>query len=119
MTKSLNILTIVDPPPILTSDPEYKRALLFHARDAAADLPEDTLENRRKGWRRIILYANYFIPGGAVADLGPKPVAEALGQLGYPLGWGGWLPFQWPPDHVGLRGTPRSGQAAQASFGIG
>ena len=84
-----------NPPPILESDPEYVRALLFHARDSAEEVPSDTPENRRKGWRRIIMYANYFVPGAAIADLGPKPIAEALKQPGYPLGWGGWLPFQW------------------------
>ncbi|QDZ18396.1 hypothetical protein A3770_01p09140 [Chloropicon primus] len=84
-----------NPPPILESDPEYVRALLFHARDSAEEVPRDTQENRRKGWRRIILYANFFIPGAAKADLGLKPIAEALKQPGFPLGWGGWLPFEW------------------------
>ena len=87
--------TTENPPAILESDPEYVRALLFHARDSFSDVPEDTPENRRKGWRRIILYANFFIPGAAVADLGPGPIAEALSQPEYPLGWGGWLPFRW------------------------
>ena len=46
-------------------------------------------------WRRIILYANFFIPGASKADLGLGPVAAALKQPQFPLGWGGWLPFQW------------------------
>lgn len=77
-----------NPPPILTSDPEYVRALLFHARDEAGQIPEDTPKNRRKGWRRIILYANFFIPGAAIADAGLGPVSVALKQPTYPLGWG-------------------------------
>ena len=84
-----------EPPAILQSCPEYVAGLLFHARDRPEEVPADTPENRRKGWRRIILYANYFIPGAAVADLGPGPVVAALRQPGYPSGWGGWLPFQW------------------------
>lgn len=44
-----------EPPPILTSEPEYTRALLFHARDAPLELVADTPDARRKGWRRIVL----------------------------------------------------------------
>ena len=95
--------TTEDPPAILTSDPEYVRALLFHARDSPEEVPLDTPENRRKGWRRIIMYANYFIPGAATADLGPGPILTALKQLDYPLGWGGWLPFQWRDAGTELR----------------
>lgn len=88
LSLSLGRARAENPPPILTSDPEYVRALLFHARDEAGQIPEDTPENRRKGWRRIILYANFFIPGAAIADAGLGPVSVALKQPTYPLGWG-------------------------------
>ncbi len=52
-----------EPPPILTSDPEYTRALLFHARDEPLEVVTDSPEARRKGWRRIVLLFNFFIPG--------------------------------------------------------
>lgn len=84
-----------EPPPILTSTPTLTRALLFHARDSPDELVEDTPEARRKGWRRIILLANFFFPGGAKVDLGLGPIATALKNINYPLGWGGWLPFNW------------------------
>ncbi|EOD38128.1 hypothetical protein EMIHUDRAFT_200596 [Emiliania huxleyi CCMP1516] len=50
-----------EPPPILTSDPEY-------ARDDPLELVADTAANRRKGWRRIVLLFNFFIPGATQAS---------------------------------------------------
>lgn len=81
-----------DPPAILESDPEYTRALLFHARDDPLELVEDTPEARRKGWRRIVLLFNFFFPSAAVVDLGVGPL---LKLRPYELGWGGWMPFKW------------------------
>jgi len=81
-----------DPPPILSEEPEYRRALLFHARDAPLELVDDTPENRRKGWRRIVLLFNFFIPGAVQADVGLAPL-KALRK--YEYGWGGWQPFAW------------------------
>ena len=84
-----------DPPPILLEEPEYRRALLFHARDDALELVDDTPENRRKGWRRIVLLFNFFIPGSVQADVGLAPL-RALRK--YEYGWGGWQPFAWNAD---------------------
>jgi len=81
-----------EPPDILTSDPEYTRALLFHARDEPLELVADSPEARRKGWRRIVLLFNFFFPGAAVADLGLGPLFRLRP---YELGWAGWLPFSW------------------------
>jgi hypothetical protein len=39
-----------EPPAILTKEPEYTRALLFHAREFKGDVVVDTSENCRKGW---------------------------------------------------------------------
>jgi hypothetical protein len=36
--------------------------LLFHAKDDAFDVVEDTEAKRRKGWQRISLFAFYFQP---------------------------------------------------------
>ena len=84
------------PPPILESDPEYVRALLFHARDGPLERVADTPENRRKGWRRIVLLFNFFFPGAATPDLGLKPLL-ALGPF-EPYGWRGWKPFEWKSE---------------------
>ncbi|MBT9313245.1 DUF4336 domain-containing protein [Leptothoe kymatousa] len=48
-----------DPPAIVQLD---SYPLLFHAKENAADEPADTVENRRKGWQRIALFAFYFRP---------------------------------------------------------
>ena len=50
-----------EPPEIIQDDP---RAILYHARDTMLDVIEDTPENRRKGWRRMVLFGLGFQPGG-------------------------------------------------------
>jgi len=87
-----------EPPKILTEEEEYTRALLFHARESKDDIVEDTPENRRKGWRRIVLLFDFFFPGSGRGDLGPGPVLEALKTPFYKDGWGGWKPFSWGDD---------------------
>jgi len=87
-----------EPPKILTEEEEYTRALLFHARDAKDEIVEDTPENRRKGWRRIVLLFDFFFPGSGRGNLGPGPIFEALKTPFYKDGWGGWKPFSWGED---------------------
>jgi len=89
-----------EPPLILTEEEEYTRALLFHARDTKDEVVEDTPENRRKGWRRIVLLFDFFFPGSGRGDLGPGPIFEALKTPTYKDGWGGWKPFSWGEDEV-------------------
>eukprot|EP00802_Teleaulax_amphioxeia_P015917 Tamp_16018.p1 GENE.Tamp_16018~~Tamp_16018.p1 ORF type:complete len:495 (+),score=46.36 Tamp_16018:132-1487(+) len=84
-----------EPPPILMSDPEYRRAMLFHARDKPTQIVEESPEALRKGWKRIVLLFNFFIPGSTLADAGLGPVLAALKTPSYELGWGGWQPFNW------------------------
>ena len=50
-----------EPPAIIQDDP---RALLYHARDTQTDIVADSPENRRKGWRRLVLFALTFQPSG-------------------------------------------------------
>ena len=89
-----------EPPKILTDEEEYTRALLFHARDSKDEVVEDTPENRKKGWRRIVLLFDFFFPGSGRGDLGPGPALEALKTPFYENGWGGWKPFSWGPDEA-------------------
>ena len=89
-----------EPPAILTEEPEYIRALLFHARDEPLEVVDDTPQNRRKGWRRIVLLFNFFFPGAAIADLGIGPLTR-LGRFEY--GWKGWLPFSWRSEAAELK----------------
>ena len=71
-----------EPPVILTREAEYTRALLFHARDSPKkkknDMVPDTPDNRRKGWRRIVLLFNFIFLGSGRANLGLGPVLQAL-----------------------------------------
>lgn len=90
-----------EPPAILTDEPEYVRALLFHARDEPLELVDDTPANRRKGWRRIVLLFNFFFPGAAIADLGIGPLTRLDPK--YKYGWGGWLPFSWRSEAAELK----------------
>ena len=98
-----------EPPRILTEEEEYVRALLFHARESKDDVVQDTPENRRKGWRRIVLLFNFFFPGSGRGDLGPGPILAALRTPGYKDGWGGWKPFSWGDDEVKDFDTFRAG----------
>jgi len=88
------------PPRILTEEEEYTRALLFHARETKDEVVEDTPENRKKGWRRIVLLFNFFFPGSGRGDLGLQPIFEALQTPTYKDGWGGWKPFSWGEDEL-------------------
>jgi len=54
------VLAIPATPPAITQLDPYP--LLFHAKDDAAHDPQDTPENRIKGWQRIALFTFYFKP---------------------------------------------------------
>ncbi|KAL7578264.1 hypothetical protein ACA910_012682 [Epithemia clementina (nom. ined.)] len=63
-TKSLIVTDTVcsvtaDPPAIVQEDP---RALLYHARNSASDVIEDTMETRQRGWRRMVQFGLVFFP---------------------------------------------------------
>ena len=91
----------VEPPPILTSEPEYT---LLSTRATRIELVADTPAARlRPAAHRGP--AAPLRPGSAVADLGLGPVLAAARSPSYELGWGGWLPIAW-----------RSPEAEAASF---
>jgi hypothetical protein len=48
-----------EPPAVFDLDPT---PLLFHARERGEEPLSDTPENRRRGWKRIVLFANYLRP---------------------------------------------------------
>jgi hypothetical protein len=84
----------LDPPPIVALE---DRALLYHAQEDGTDWPIDSVESRRKGWWRIVLFAFYFRPGGL-------DIIDLLGSLrGVSWGdrswddrpYGGWFPYRW------------------------
>ncbi|MBE9182676.1 DUF4336 domain-containing protein [Oculatella sp. LEGE 06141] len=105
-----SILSIPEEPPaIVQVDPT---PLLFHARDSALESVEDTEANRRKGWKRIALFAVYFRPstlktvglGQALRDAFHAPDRSRKHYFGL-------FPFQWQPDWMrsfdALRGGGR------------
>lgn len=90
-----------DPPAIIDEDP---RALLYHARDDMLAVVADTPENRRKGWRRMVLFALTFQPAGidikdtfdALKMLGDvTPEMKKLGEGAIPFD-GGFYPVRHP-----------------------
>ncbi|WP_425215578.1 DUF4336 domain-containing protein [Tumidithrix helvetica] len=98
-----------DPPAIVQVDPY---PLLFHAKDRASDLVEDTQANRRKGWQRIALFAMYF--RSSVLDVMPwgeafRDAAQASDRS--KKAYFGLFPFQWKPNwqqaFEALRGNGR------------
>ena len=64
-----------EPPEILQDDP---RALLYHARDTMLEVVKDSASTRRKGWRRMVLFALMFQPSG----IDVKDTFAALQMLG-------------------------------------
>ncbi len=84
------------PPGIVQLDP---KALLYHAKDNAGEIVEDTLTNRIKGWKRIALFSFYFRPSALeILDLGPAwAEAKAAGDRAAKA-YFGLYPFRWNAD---------------------
>ncbi|MDP8963947.1 MAG: DUF4336 domain-containing protein [Cyanobacteriota bacterium] len=85
-----------DPPAIVQLDPY---PLLFHAKDNAFDVVEDSEASRRKGWQRISLFAFYFQPSALEAielgrSIGDAFKAPERARKAY----FGWFPFKWKND---------------------
>lgn len=84
------------PPEPFNTDPT---PLLFHAREKGSEALRDTPENRTKGWKRILLFANYFrprcvsIPGvpTIASELLHKDCRNAKSHFGF-------YPFRWSQD---------------------
>jgi hypothetical protein len=90
-------------PEIIQDDP---RALLYHARDDMFQTVEDTPQNRKKGWRRMVLFGLTFQPSGikvldtlaSIKMLGQVPAEmKKLGEGAIPYD-GGLYPWEWVKD---------------------
>mmetsp|Transcript_1727 Transcript_1727/g.2284 ORF Transcript_1727/g.2284 Transcript_1727/m.2284 type:complete len:365 (+) Transcript_1727:84-1178(+) len=83
------------PPKIISEDP---RAMLFHARDSIDEIVEDTEENRKRGWRRMVQFGLVFFP----SQIDVVPFGEAIKEASnidksmVPLGEGA-VPFSLYP----------------------
>lgn len=94
-----------EPPAIINDDP---RSLLYHARDDALQEVKDTPEARRKGWRRMTLFALTFNPSGISVSAWSdaikqtyevKPTMRKLGDGAVPFS-GGFYPWKWVESEV-------------------
>lgn len=89
----------VNPPQVLQFAPY---PMLFHAKDNAFDVVEDTPTVRRKGWQRMALFAFYFQP--SVLDVVNtkqtfKDARKAPDRS--KKAYFGLFPVQWNPDWKG------------------
>jgi hypothetical protein len=84
-----------EPPALFEADPT---PLLFHARDSGDQPLRDDPERRRRGWRRLVLFASYLRP----ASVEMPPWRELLAPfwqtgLGQARLYFGLYPFRWQP----------------------
>jgi len=85
-----------DPPPVFENE---VAPLLFHAKNNGLETSRNTLENRRRGWQRIALFAMYFQPtvlsipqwGRVFLDALKAPDKSSKNYFGL-------FPFQWSED---------------------
>ncbi len=91
------LISIPSEPPEIVQLTPYP--LLFHARDQATEVVEDTPANRRRGWQRICLFAVYFRPsalepvqfGQTIRDAFKSPDRSKKNYFGL-------YPFRWQPN---------------------
>ena len=97
------------PPDILEQDPY---PMLYHAKDNAQDVVEDTPATRRKGWQRISLFAFFFRPSAlevtgwkqAFQDARQSPDRSKKAYFGlFPVQWHA----NWKESFDALRGGGR------------
>lgn len=92
-----SVLSVPEEPPAIVQLDPYP--LLFHAKDDAFDVVEDSEASRRKGWQRISLFAFYFRPraldlielGQAFRDALKAPERSKKAYFGF-------FPFKWQDD---------------------
>lgn len=107
------IVKVPDSPPAIVEDDT--RALLYHARDNFRQVVTDTPEIRRKGWKRISLFALFFQPPFLDVVEVPQCFLDAA-ETPEPmkkLGWAGLYPFEWDNQAV-----ERSFQALRSGTGL-
>jgi hypothetical protein len=84
-----------EPPALFDADPT---PLLFHARDRGDQPLRDDPEQRRRGWRRLVLFASFLRP----ASVAVAPWRELLAPFWQPglrqaRLYFGLYPFRWQP----------------------
>jgi hypothetical protein len=82
-----------DPPALFDQDPT---PLLFHAREQGEEPLVDNPERRRRGWKRVVLFASFLRPAGVRVP----PLSEVLARSWAPglrraSAYFGFYPFRW------------------------
>ncbi|HEY9708854.1 MAG TPA: DUF4336 domain-containing protein [Oculatellaceae cyanobacterium] len=103
-----SVLSVPEEPPAIVQLDPYP--LLFHAKDSAFDVVEDSQASRRKGWQRISLFAFYFQPSALeVVEIG-QWIRHALKAPDRSRkAYFGWFPFKWKDDWKQSFDTLRGG----------
>jgi hypothetical protein len=84
------------PPAVFDLDPT---PLLFHARERGSELLIDTSANRLRGWKRIVLFANFFRPASVSIPALPEIFSEAVAARHRSnRNHFGFYPFRWSAD---------------------
>ena len=101
-------------PPIYSLDPT---PLLFHARDRGSEPLIDTALNRLRGWKRIVLFANYFRPT-SIRVPGFKVIMNEIliSDNRVPRSHFGFYPFQWSSDWESQADQLIAGSQQQQGF---
>lgn len=91
-----SVISVPEAPPAIVQLDPYP--LLFHARDDAFEVVENTEANRRKGWQRISLFATYFRPSAlADVDFGQTLRDAWKAPDRSKKAYFGLFPFRWKP----------------------
>ena len=98
------------PPELFHADPT---PLLFHARDRGDQPLQDTAEQRRRGWHRLVLFASYLRPDVLAVPQLPELLSQAFKPgLRNPRSYFGLYPFRWQPGwEAAFAGLLHQGQA--------
>ena len=92
-----SVLSVPEEPPAIVQLDPYP--LLFHAKDNALDVVEDSEANRCKGWQRISLFSFYFRPSALeVVKLGQVFRDALKAPKRDKRAYFGLFPFQWKND---------------------
>jgi hypothetical protein len=103
-------------PAIFDRDPT---PLLFHARERGAEPLRDSPEQRLKGWKRIVLFANYFRPSAVSVPALPDLVSDVwTAEQRSPRTHFGLYPFRWSEDWEKQADRLMHDQDAAIGFGV-